>query len=526
MEKKKTGTRTREKETSRQEQISRFILKGALQSYEKQHDYDAGLFLANHYLNSGNSPQDEAFAFQILRQIEKESPSFEVYLYLGLCYLYGKGVEKDIDRAVDYFLLCDKQENDFITPSYLAEIYLEGLIGYQNLDRGFSYLKKALNKLMDKFHQSLTALMKSRPAGENSTKMEILGRKSMENLLENYKKIQLLKDGETDEAERLLKEISVYQPDHAALIKSILLFEGRIFPKDDEEAMKLFRYYYRNFLMDENFRNASMDVIRLPQDISGGKREVVEGNYPIHEKEYVERFIQERKVESEFKITSSMLVYGECYFGAYQDFPTDYAKAFEIFSDLYLLKPEDEKAATYLFFQYLYGLGTRKDPEKAKDIADRLALKKPIGILLQGFVLYEQHKYHPFNVKYVLYFCEKQNEAISNQFMSMLKKGNFEDVGRADLNHQIGFDPVSRSFLLDEAMMNLKNHRYKTAFRKFEKAADMGYLQGELMVAYLYYYGIGVEKSLIKYKKQMNRVIAHLIYTDKERLIEDGYLEK
>ena len=70
---------------------------------------------------------------------------------LGYCYLYGRGIPKDEEKAVLYFTIAARQNN--IDALYkLGTFYLSGKVVKENHDLALYYLEKARSEVLEQGH--------------------------------------------------------------------------------------------------------------------------------------------------------------------------------------------------------------------------------------------------------------------------------------------------------------------------------------------------------------------------------------
>lgn len=108
-------------------------------------DGKAQAFMAFCYLlGYFDSDNDEDMAYGLAKEAAKVKCP-EGFVVLGLCYQYGIGVEQDEKKALNNFKKAyDYGNNNPIALCYFGEVYLEGKIVRQNLEKGLELLKLAV----------------------------------------------------------------------------------------------------------------------------------------------------------------------------------------------------------------------------------------------------------------------------------------------------------------------------------------------------------------------------------------------
>ena len=504
--------------------LSKLFVQSALKAFQQYKDRNAGLFLVNHFSNSINYDYNPVRSFSILSKIEKNAPGLDVLNWKGYFLLFGIGVEKDVDKAIDCFLECEKDENDVKSDAFLALIYIDSLNGYQNLNRGFYFVEKLAERMINQMKRMRNNMERTSSPDQDEMKKSVFLKEKIQSFLNDYEKA--LSCSDYSEAQKMILGLDKYQFALGYLLQAILYYKGQVFSKDETRAVELFHSFYSSFEDNETLQKAMMDAPYIARnDEDHGIFEMVDSNYPIHSKRMVDRYIRRMKEESDFGILSSMLSYGECYFGIYQDFPIDYTKSFEIFSDLYS-KNAKSKAGLYLFFQYLYGFGTEKNIDKATELSKKIKEFDDIGLFMEGMLFFEKHDYMN-TISLFLLFCLEENKFDKKNIEDNMRNNKQADQKTTELYARtMGYDIKNSRFLLEEALEGMKNGRFDEAYEKSMEGQKLGYQQAFLLLAVCCYFGYGTKRSLYRYKKYVNQLLLVMISTNKEKLIKNGYISE
>lgn len=506
-----------------QKKVNDFMVQGAKEAYKSYHDVNAALFLIQHFFQKGEH-YDPQFAFQVLKESYDREKLPEFSFYMGYFALYGIGREKDADAAIDFFLEARNAGYRFNSEVYLSMIYIDALNGYPNPERGFYYVGCLIETILaDMRKTSTTQVNPQLRDNQDQFRISMMMKEKMQKFLTVYQKA---KESEAIDHEKAMNTYLSLMDFHFAvsyLIEAKLRFEGNLVTKDENAALNLFHTYIETYLDNNNFVIASTDTPYLVKtDRSFGKIEMVQDNYPIHKKSMVERFIRQRKEEAEYGILSSMLLYGECYFNLFQDFPVDYGKSLDIFTDLSIKNPYS-KANLYLFFQYLYGLGTKRDLEKAYGYVKKVQEFDIFGTAMEAIFLFEIHHYKAMKEPIVAFYVgESQGDLKS--LKESLEKSKFDEKTKRKYASDQGYDLDRDEFLPLLVIEDLENHKDQRAYQRIIRCDSLGYNQAILLKACMEYLGIGRERSLYLFKKDMNRFIHTIIATDKKELSENGYI--
>lgn len=506
-----------------QRKVNDFMVQGAKEAYKSYHDVNAALFLIQHFFQKGDH-YDPQFAYQVLKESYDREKLPEFSFYMGYFALYGIGREKDADAAIDFFLEARSAGYQFNSEVYLSLIYIDALNGYPNLDRGFYYVDYLVQTVLDDMKKTSTSRVNPQlRENQDQFRISLMMKEKMEKFLVVYQKARSLESTDREEAWKTYLSLHDFHFAVSYLIEAKLRFEGNLIQKDEEEALRLFHTYIETYLDNNRFVIASTDTPYIVKtDRSFGKIEMIQDNYPIHKKSMVERFIRQRKEEAEYGILSSMLLYGECYFNLFQDFPVDYGKALDIFTDLSLKHPYS-KANLYLFFQYLYGLGTEKNLEKAYGYVKKVQEFDIFGKAMEAIYLFELQRYSWMKEPMVSFYVGESKGDLRN-LKESLEQSKFDEKTKRKYAIDQGYDLDKDEFLPLMVIEDLENNKEERAYQRIIRCDKLGYNQAILLKACMEYLGVGHQKSLYLFKKDMNRFIHTIIATDKKELIENGYI--
>lgn len=500
----------------------------AKKAYE-QGNIEAAKFLIIHYSNTKNEDYDYNFAKTILLNVyDKDKTNFYFSNLIGLFYLDGIGVNKDADKAIDYLLENENDNMNIESDLYLAKIYLDGSNGYKNEDRAFRYITKAVDKLMDQlFKMNLDTFSRNVNQDEEEFLIEKMRNENLTKFKNIYKEAKSLESTNKEKSFIKYNELDNINLASRFLVLSKVYYEGNVIEKNIDKALEYFDKYYECFLDTKEIENYKIDfpIFKAFNKFNelDDKLEIFDENYPIHKKSMVDRYIRKLKEASDYGIESAMVKYGECYMNLFQDFPVDFKKAYQIFSEVqYKLK--FSKANIYLFYMNLYGLGTKKDTEEALKIATTVQSESNIGNFLKSLYYFEKRNYKTF-VSYIPDFYKTCCELDLVEVKEFLQNEKLDDLNRKRLAKERLYNLKKNTFEPLEALTCLEKKKYKQAYDKLESASFADYNQAYLMLAYFYYKGIYVKKSLPKFKKYVNEFIKSMLGFTKEELLKDGYLE-
>ena len=503
-------------------------IASAKKRYEKNKDAHTARFLITHFSREENEDFDGEYAFKVLEEVYNNNKTSSTFSCLmGYFFLYGIGVKKDADRAIDYFLENESKEVNLDSDVYLAKIYFDGLNGFKNIDRGFIYVKKLLDKLVSQMEKSIKEQFKSLDVDETTFKITRMRQEYLAKLVNSYKEAKGLENSNKEEALKLYDSIDESNFAAKYLIRAMMYYEGIIIDKNDNKAIEYFNKYFDSFSDSKLIERASLDLPHIEKFTKdtpeNNKIEVVEMNYPLHKKSMIDRFIRKVKEEAEYGIVPSMVKYGECYFNIYQDFPVDYKKSFEIFKNA-SYQDITCKASLYLFFMYLYGFGTEKNILKAEELANKIKETDAIGEFLLAMICFENHKYRDF-CQYIPSFYKKACDVDFEQVKTIIEDNKDSKIPPKEMTESLCYDMEKDIFYPYEVLKYLEKEDYSKAIDTLDQCYEAGFTQTYLMYALCYYYGFGVNKSLYLFKKYVNKFVKSIILTTKEELKANGAIE-
>ena len=118
--------------------------KKAAQMNDPRSTYWLGL----HYYNGEGVEQDWKMAFNLFNKAKDYG--YKASMIIGDCYLYGRGVDKDIDKGIEWYFKAIEEEKDYASIRNLADIYRYGLADVPcNYEEAIKLYTKAATEYYD-----------------------------------------------------------------------------------------------------------------------------------------------------------------------------------------------------------------------------------------------------------------------------------------------------------------------------------------------------------------------------------------
>ena len=467
---------------------------------------DCLVFLANHYLSESTLDRNPELGFSYYQKAKALNwPDAD--FHLGLCYLKGEGVKKDVDSAIDCFREAIHAASGYSSHAYLylIDIYMtyENHIDYHKAERiyqeylktGIEGIKSTLNSQLDDKQFPSEAHFRYAYQENEETKERSLV------LIDAYQSLNAEEPKTAFLDEDFLKK-SVYGNIYA----SYLYLIGKGFEKDIDKAIERLHYGFHLFLKKSKVMMASSTIpcfVPYYFDLEEGMPLSPYG-YLMDEEESKD-YLSEMEGKAGFNVPEAVFFCGLAYYGKYKYLKKDIYKSKEYFLQARDLKiPE---ASIYLAVIYHDGLDDGiVDKTKANRFLSEVKDAFDAANLLLAYYALVDDKDEKKAYDYLLFFAteeEKEDEELlKSQANVDIEKLEDEETRQYLLTSRKGVEAVKRGIQAYE------EKDYETSIKEFNLSAiDYEMTEGSAWVILSYLVGAGVEKDLDKVKAMIQEVL-------------------
>lgn len=467
---------------------------------------DCQVFLANHYLNGNTLDRNPQLGFSYYQKAKTQNwPDAD--FHLGLCYLKGEGVKKDIDKAIDCFNECIHTASGFASHAYLylMDIYMtyENYVDYNKAERiCHEYLKTGIQGIESTLHAELDDKQFPSEAHFRYAYQENEETKERSRILiDSYPSLE----GNHPETS-FLSEDFLRKSVYGNIYASYLYLTGKGFEKDIEKAVERLHYGFHLFQKKSKVMMAPSSIpcfVPYFYDSSEGMSLSPYG-YVMNEEESLD-YLSEMEEKAKFNIPEAAIFCGLAYYGKYKYLKKDIYQSKEYFSQARDLKiPE---ASIYLAIIYHDGLDDGiVDKAKAKNYLLEVRDSYDAANLLLAYYALVDDKDEEKALEYLLGFAKTEEEEDENflhdQEKVDVEKLEDEETKQYLLTSRKGVEAVKRG---EEAY---NRGDYETSIKEFNLSAiDYEMTEGSAWVIISYLVGAGVEKNIEKVKEMIQEVL-------------------